>query len=54
MLLIGPHFVASAVRYIPSTLREKQIQGRLKTEGIFPHFNFELPHIKKLNKVSHD
>lgn len=27
MLVMGPHFVASAVRYLPSTLRERRIQG---------------------------
>ena len=26
MLVMGPHFVASAVRYLPSTLRERRIQ----------------------------
>ena len=29
MLVMGPHFVASAVRYLPSTLRERPIQGTL-------------------------
>ncbi len=34
MLLLGPHFVACSVRYIPSCLRERKFQGRYTNERI--------------------
>ena len=48
MLVMGPHFVASAVRYLPSTLRDRRIQGKsLKTPDQILCFTELLPRVQK-------